>query len=301
MKNLELKKLRPVFNSFKKNHRPALTMAMVKNGETYLNDLETRIIIKDNFNLHDGLYKAESIGLDKTSHDDLIDDYPVFTQLKESDFSFTIELKDLLDFTKYASKDETRIYLMGLAVDRGHLVACNGHILKFKDIDSPNDLSAIMPTTSIKKLIQIAKKFKLKEVKINLTEDYFWIDTDYFYLSGLLIKREYPKWPQVVPKKFANNFTLNDWIDLKELKPLFKNNMACGVTICDGMVNLFIDGHSTSYLIGTCPDTEIEKTIGFNAKYLDLLINKAMGLTIEFNNELSPVKIENKIVMPLKL
>lgn len=297
---MELKKLQTILTKFTKtNLRPVINAGMVKDGSIFVTDLETNIRI-DNTGLSDGMKDLSVISLTDKTLDMDVGDFPML-QFDESDNHFKVSLVELKELLDHTSTDETRIYLNGVAFIENELVGCNGHVLKVIETEYKNGFeSSILPRTSLKIVLDIAKKAKVKEVIVQVSDSYFTTRIDNVTISGRIITREYPKYKAVIPSKTSKSFDLSELPKLVDIKPLL-NPRTHGVIVesKNGNVVLRVKDHDVTFDIGKSVD---EFTLGFNFKYLQLVGNNK---TLMFNNELSPVVIKNgnstNVVMPLKL
>lgn len=96
----------------------------------------------------------------------------------------------------YASDEETLYYyLKGVAINSGHAVATNGHILAALNIDAPIDLAAIIPTFGVRQIIQSSDAARL------FIGEYTWACEDGpVVMGGKLIEGTFPEWSRVAPK-----------------------------------------------------------------------------------------------------
>ena len=128
-----LKKVKTVLNFIKKTKRPILHYVEVKNGEMICTDFDTSIKIKDSFELKEGLQDIATFGLiDSIPFDG---DFPLVDfDINKVDTFTLLSIDKLAYILKFASDDETRLHLCGVAIDYGgHMVACNGHVLNMKN------------------------------------------------------------------------------------------------------------------------------------------------------------------------
>lgn len=297
---MELKKLQTILTKFSKNsYRPIINAGMVKDGSLFVTDLETNIRI-DNTGLSDGMKDLSVISLTDKTLDMDFDDFPML-QFDESSNHFKVSLVELKELLDHTSTDETRIYFNGVAFIENELVGCNGHVLKVIETEYKNDFeSSILPRTSLKIALDIAKKAKLKELTIQVSDSYFTTTIDNVTISGRIIAREYSKYKAVIPSKTSKSFDLSQLPKLADIKPLL-NPRSHGVIVesKNGNVILRVKDHDVTFDIGKSVD---EFTLAFNFKDLQLV---GSNKTLMFNNELSPVVIKDgnstNVVMPLKL
>lgn len=300
-----LKKILPVFKKLTKGKtRPVLQNVLVQNGQILGTDLETNLVIKNNFSLDDGLHVVKTLGL-VDGNTEGVEDFPAHRFISEFEDvdSFPMSLELIETLLPFASKDETRLHLNGVAINNGHYVACDGFTLKAIELPCEVGNDYIIPRTSLEILVQLLKKYKIKgDFKCLVNGEHFFIDTPFFTFSTRLILRDYAKWSSVVPTKFTKHATIDQWIDFKELKPLLNTrNNSSRLELKNGEVTLIITGYENNkYIVGHC-DKSLNDTIGFNLEYLNRAAGKSKSFNLKFINELCPVMVNDSIVMPLKL
>jgi DNA polymerase-3 subunit beta len=239
------------------------------------------------------------------------------------------QVSSIIDMTSHAiSTDETRLYLNGIYLQQldGKLrsVAIDGHRLAL--LDTPEFLGGnknladgvILPRKAVNELKKIAETYPDKDLVISLDESFMFVqaNNDYF-LSVRLIAREYPKYQTVIPSKTAFSFSIDRNAVLNAVKRIriLSNEKTHGVKFSIKENELVIStnhpamGHAVEKLAIDYTGKAME--IGFNAKYLVeslSVLHEGSDVTLEFNNELSPVVIKAAdmpeflgIIMPLKL
>lgn len=283
----------------KKQYRPVLSCAMSNGTDLSVTDLETYLTLKG-VNLPNGLLNIDSLGLTNQSPDLDVSDYPIFPEVTTSDV-ITVSIKNLELLLESASNDETRLYLNGIAWVGTDLVSINGHILTRIENQANNGRdSSIMPRVSLKELVALSKKFKLNEVSISVDSEFFKVDNEYFTLMGRLIAREFPKYQTVIPVKTSQTMIITSPVKLKTVKDILNRNKAIRLETIDQVTRLVVDGTEFKAEVGGSQFTGI---LGFNLKYLEFLTD--LDSKLEFNNELSPVKVTKgnitRIAMPLKV
>ena len=295
----EINKIKPILNHFKKSTRPILSQVKINTTSLTVTDLETTIKFHDNYGLSKGLHSIETLGLIDTPQDS--SDYPVIPMdIPNTTDTFTLLLSALESLIPFASKDETRLHLKGIAVDYSNFVATDGFTLKHLPIIGRTENSYIMPVNSMKILVKLFKKFKLKgEISFQVDDIDLIVNTEYFTLKAKLIQREYPKWQSIIPTKFDKKIVIDNWIDFKELKPLFnQRSFACTLENIEGNIVLKIPNIDNQYIIGKA---EINFKLGYNVKLIERAIGKSKAFNIQFNNEVAPTLINEAIIMPLKV
>lgn len=298
------KKLKPLLSTIANVNRsvPSLQYVYVNDGKLMTSDYDSYLVIDTD--LKNGYHAVKTLGL--TEPIEHVTKFPL-EAFKSREVlgvidSHTISVKSLKFFTKFISKDMTRVFFTGLAINDGHFVACDGHRLVKERLKWANVEDVIIPNQALKYLLKLATMFNLKEVTFLVHKEHVSIRHENFTLYINLIKREYPRWQAVIPSKHSYKFTVNEWIDFKEFKPLFNKSMSCTISIEDKIVSLKIKGHNTNFLIGYANDG-IKDNIVVNGKYLDDCI---IGETIFIvGNNLSPIEFINNegftgVVMPMR-
>ncbi len=302
---LKLEKLKNVLSGFSKNYsRHVLNMAMANSSGIYCTDLETTVLIKNNYSLESGLYSIDCLGPYCKKLESDIDDYPYYVADLFKDFKkiekTTISTKLLESLLKHASDDATRIFLNSICFDKNSIVATNGYHLKHVDNLENFENTYILPREAVKHLLKLLKAYKIESVLIEFNEEYFKIDSENFTMVGRLIYRDYLKWNAVIPKKTSKKFTLDFLPDLKTIKPhLDKRKNLVTLKSENNEVFYCVYGTDIKIKVGSS-DHDFE--VGFNAYYLNICIENNKNVLIKYNNELSPFVInENVILMPMKL
>lgn len=297
---MKLEQLKSKLSYLKKNKWPILNMIQVLPDGLQCSDLETDIEIKNNYGLSEGLQKLDTLGLlpsDKSLESEFP---PLFITNNHARDNVTVKLDDLFYCLKFASSDETRLYLNCVAFDNSAMVAIDGHTLKsFKTKELSE--SYLIPKTSLKVLEGLIKGFKIKEtITFSFDDSFAYSDNEFFSFKARLIKREFPKWTSVIPVKFQNNFLMTDLPSLKTIKPLLnpKTSMVKIVSI-NKKLSLVIPEQDLNYPIGEYQGENFQ--LGINMNYLERACNGEKLVCVKFNNELSPLEINNAIVMPMKI
>ena len=249
---ITLKQIKPIFNYIKKSTRSILTNVLVTNKGIHCTDLETYILIKDKLGLDNGLHQVNTLGLVKGL--DNIDDYPTYNFIIKEVESENLNLDLINLILPFASDDETRLNLCGVAFNKGYLVATDGHTLRSHEFAMKLDNSYIIPSASLKILCKLLKKYKINDsFNCKLNEEYMLIDNEYFSFKCKIIQREDPKWQCIVPAKFKHEIIISNWVDYKELKPLLDNyRNVSTIEIKKGEVVFKIKGVDNEYIIGNC-------------------------------------------------
>lgn len=290
-----LDKIKPVLNFIKKNNRPALQMIEVRENGLYATDLETYIHIKYNFGVEIGHQNINTLGLVDSVKD--FEDFPCIDFTTSSTESLTVKVETLKHLLKFASKDETRLSMNSIALNDGALVAVDGHTLHFVELEKKFNREYLMPRTSIGHLIKICSKYKLKEIELLFGDEFTTVRTEYFTLKMRNICRDFVKWRHVVPTKFENSVGVTNWVNFKELKPLFCPYYKCELKEVEGNLVLIPKNYpNNQYIIGKC-DIEGLRLL-FNASYIERAASGSKEFTIKYNSELTPTEINSSIVMP---
>ena len=225
------------------------------------------------------------------------------------------------------SSDETRLHLNGVFIQeidsKLRAVATDGHRLALVDIDmEPSNSESlsngvIIPKKGVFELKKIAESTLDGTIRISVDDSFIYASSeDKYFLSVRLIAREYPKYQAVIPTK--TSFVLRSEKDIflnaaRRIK-IMSNEKSNGIKVLLSENELTIMANHPS--LGDAKETlnvdyqGKEMEIGFNAKYLieALSIFEEGEISLEFNNELSPVIIKSDslsnflgIIMPLKL
>lgn len=301
---MNLKQLKPKLNFIKKikTCRPILTMVKVTKNSLEVNDLETYVTIKDNHGLSEGLHYYDTLGLVASEGAVDINEYPLPPVGTHQDV-ILVSLSDLEHTLKYASKDETRLYLNGVAINGGYMVATDGHTLNRVKLEKETSRNYIMPRNSLTVLIKLLKGYKFTGlIRIEFNDSHALVENAQFKVSMRLIERDYPKWQAIIPTKgFLNEVDVSEMPDFKDFKLLLnKRSNACIIKASEGYVYLVPKLHpDNSYVIGAYTGDDFE--LGFNFNYLVRAAKKDKAFKIKFNNLLSPCEVNGSIVMPLKL
>jgi len=94
----------------------------------------------------------------------------------------------------FASSEETRYYLKGVAINRGHAVATDGHRLCSVDIGADADGAVIIPTSGVQQIVQGSPAARL------WVTDTMWRCEDAGVVAGgKLIEGTFPDWTRLMP------------------------------------------------------------------------------------------------------
>jgi DNA polymerase III sliding clamp (beta) subunit (PCNA family) len=297
---MKLEQLKSKLSYLKKNKRPILNMIQVLPNGLQCTDLETDIKIKNNYGLNEGLQKLDALGL-LPSDKSLEGEFPqLFITNKHARDNVTVKINDLFYCLKFASSDETRLYLNCVAFDNSNMVAIDGHTMKTYKTEQLSE-SYLIPKTSLKVLEGLIKGFKIKEtITFSFDDSFAYSDNEFFSFKARLIKREFPKWQTVVPVKFKYNFLMSDLPSLKTIKPLLNPRTSIIKIVSENKkLTLVIPDQDLSYPIGEYQGENFQ--LGINMNYLERACNGEKLVCVKFNNELSPLEINNAIVMPMKI
>jgi len=305
MKKPTLKQLLPILKFSKKCTRPLLAFSgLVKDNSLLISDFETSLEIK-NVDLKNGLHNIETINLMNSSiNNDSVNEYPLIA-FESSKNVLNVSLKELISLMVFVSKDETRLFLNGVAWIKNELCATNGHVMKVITGKSENENDSILPATSIKVLIRLMKKYKMNSIDLMVSDEYFTAINENFNFRGRLIQRDYPKYTAVIPVKTSKKIEITEKIDFKELKPaLNKNTFVSNLVIEKKEVFLVVPLTEIKIKVGKTSHKKLDP-IGFNLKYLCEILENSDNNILEFNNSLSAFIVNNNngcsIIMPMKI
>ncbi len=225
------------------------------------------------------------------------------------------------------STDETRLYLNGIFFQQYdstlRAVAIDGHRLAMLDI--PEFMSRsnflvdgiIVPKKGVAELKKISDSYPSDNLRFSVDDSFLYVNhgKDYF-ISIRLISREYPKYQTVIPNKttFGLQVEKNALLNAVKRIRVLANEKTNGVK-CTLKNNQLIVSTNHPAMGEAKEEIPIkyegkEFNIGFNAKYLidNLSVLSDTEITMEFNNELSPVVVKCHdmqdflgIIMPLKI
>lgn len=297
---MELKKLSGILSFTKSMSCQALRNAQVRGGKLHATDLTTFLTIKNFCGLSDGYYLASDLKVKRL--DETVGEFPMFDAYLSAKEMISIEVKTLETFMLHASNDLTRIYLNTVVFDKDTIVATNGYHLKHSPLKDKLENTYLVPTCSLKVLVNLAKAYKLKSLAIGFDGCHAVIDTENFRLVSKLCPHDYLRYQAVIPRKTAHTMQIVDMVNFKALKPFIdKKTNACKLVSENGTVTFEIPNNDIKVPVGHS-DRLDKFEVGFNFKYLEICCEKMKAFTVKYNNELSPVVIDdNRIIMPIKL
>jgi DNA polymerase-3 subunit beta len=244
--------------------------------------------------------------------------------------SFELDSSNLLDIihkTSHAmSNDEARLYLNGIffqQIDHQlRTVATDGYKLSLIDLDidlQKNEAltnGVIVPKKGIYEFKKLCEENVGKRIKIFVNESYVFAMTTNQYISVRLIAKEYVRYQAVIPNKttFSLAIDKNTFIDSVKRIKIMSNEKSNGIKVKLDTNQMIISannpglGDAEEKLIVNYSGKAME--IGFNARFLldALAVLPSNEITLEINNELSPIVIKSAnlprylgIIMPLKI
>ncbi len=279
-----------------KTARHILNNVMSKSGQMISTDIETMVIGPSN--LEDGIYKIDTLDvLPQVFERFSCDDFP---QYFDDTYTacVTFSKAELNDLIAHASKDKTRPYLCGVFVGNGEVVATNGHIMRI--IKRVVNSEVVLNVNTLKKIESIMKKKDTAFIEIGA--DFFQCKLGDIKVIGRLVKREYPKYQEVLPslKKLVTTFKINILPDFKKLKPLLDSNLRVTVKSNGNKLCLYIPNTEYYKEIGIC-----EGAVDFDVNLKYLIDNNLTALNYAFFNDLAPIcQFEQShivgVLMPIK-
>ena len=303
MKIPNIKQLLPNLKSFTKNCRPILQKVLIKNKALIVTDLETSLRI-DNIKLSDGLHDITKISLLDSPCKLNVDDYPCIDFNSKSIEQLSTNVKEIADLLKHSSKDGTRIFLESVCWNKNQLVATDGYTLKTINKNVESLESRLLPRKSLEKLIKLLKKYKVDDFDIEILDNnHFRVKIeDAFTLVGKLIMGDFPHYKKIIPTKTTKSFEITENIDFKTIRTLLNDRYPKIVLTNKGDNLLLNDPNSTfSIKIGT---TKHKKEICINLDLLERILKTNDCKIFKYNNELSPILIENNngisLLMPMR-
>ena len=310
MKKVDLTKIRPVFNFLKREVREEYKKILVTDRDFIFHNHELKVTIKDTFNIKQGVYNCETVGLLSTPEPVDAPDLSRYDDLGRITFRCTATVKELEYLMKFVSKDETRINLNTICFDADLevMVATDGHRLAYKNLVSPQKNSKIEKSTylisrdSLTTLIKLLKKYKQEYIILAFSETHVAVDNHNFNFISRLVGREYVRWKVLIPQKLGKPIFLENLPGLKTLKPVLnKNNF--GVRLVSKGNDLIMASTITDYS-GVVSEVKDKMEFGVNYKYLTDCAEKGQVM-LEYFNEAAPLKFKTKnfqgLVMPLRI
>lgn len=287
-----------------KNARNALNHVYVNPSGIFVTDLESLVNIKDSHGLEVGLYEISKLGEFSVKSPMSVDEYP--TQIVSDIKTFktiektVISIKGLKSLNVHSSKDESRPHINSVYFHSNQVVATNGYHLKHIELNDTLENNYLVPRECLENLFKLLKCFKLTgSLILEFNEDFFRVTNENFTFIGRLLKREYIRYQAVIPKKCNHSFVVERLPEFKNIKPHLNRQEAISLKAIDNEVFYCIKDSDIKIKIGSS-DHDFE--IWFNAKYLNVCFEENSNVTVKYNNNLSPVKInENVILMPLKI
>lgn len=260
-----------------------------------------------------------------------IEEYPALTFSINKD-SFGIkcgDLKKIIDRTSYAiSNDETRIFLNGIFFQSTgtslKAVATDGYRLALIEIpgiqssDTRLTEGFILPKKGVAELRKTVDLLSPDErLEMQLDENFLYIKTSQDSLFAIrLIARDFPKYQANIPTKTSYKMDVNREHLITAIKrvKVLANEKTNGVkmSLRPGQIQISSNHPTLGEASETIPAIYEGKNldIGFSAKYLLDSFGSidSQQLSLEFNNELSPVILKSKempeyfgVIMPLRL
>ena len=287
-------KLSRIEKIIKKNSWDKSNYVQSDGQHLYWNDCQTFIKFKDQ-NLPLGFYHYKTLETRELSGIEL--DSKIVNNPSINEIT-VMKVKDLELLLKHASKDETRLFLCAVNFHGFDAVATNGYHLRKIELTNNLNGSYLVPREGIEYLLKcLSIASKISVINLNFSEGYLTVFHDQFECSIRLIDREYIKWQGVWPKRFNYTCQVTNWIDYKDVKKLLNERKTVSLIGIKNDLMLKIDA-GTLFKIGKCTH---DFEIGFNCSFLELASEGKKQFEIRFNNELAPCKINEAIVMPIKL
>lgn len=298
---LKLDKIKTLLSyATKQKYRAELHHALVSPKGIQVSDLETNVLIKS-IELPLGVYKIDQLGeFCKASEFVRVDDLPTIDWKQREDDKIHVGIKTLETINKHSSDDETRIFLNSIYFDQENIVATNGYHLKSVKHDQELKYQYIIPNGSIDILVKLCKAFKTSQAVLRFNDSWVTCDSEHFTWQSRLINREYLKYQAIIPKKWNNKLEIKNFPELKTYKPfLEKRKEKSVISLVNGEIFFSIPSTDIKIKIGESDDKDFD--IGFNPLFLEIAREDKRDFIIKWNSELSPVLVNDSIVMPLKL
>ena len=264
---------------------------------------QIQLIKKDNnwLEIRQGKYLSKIVGVSA-------DEYPVFPTYNASNF-ISVEaptLKEMIDKTIYSvSNDETRYHLNGvyfeIAPQQGFkMVATDGHRMslvsrKLTTSKSPGTQGVIIPRKGLNEIRKILEGVD-GAVEIAIEGSQFIMKSNSATLMIRLIEGKYPNYQQFIPAKLTQKVMIDREAFLTSIKrvSLLANQKSRAVLLNLSKGKMEISSNNPE-LGDAKEEIEVnyagqEMRIGFNAKYIQDVLNSMQQETIDFelNDGLSP-------------
>jgi DNA polymerase III subunit beta len=101
----------------------------------------------------------------------------------------------LVTCAAFASVDDTRYYLNGVAINCGHAVATNGHICCAVDIGADAGIDAILPNSAVRQIAAAGPNARLF-----VGPNTWACEDESARLGGKLLAATYPDWQRIIPR-----------------------------------------------------------------------------------------------------
>lgn len=213
----------------------------------------------------------------------------------------------------FASKEETRYYLNGVAIagkgksTEQYAVATNGHVLAFQKLSFPllpKGDEAIVPDFAIKKMLAIQAQAE----NISFGESAMQVNWTGAALEAKLIDGTYPDWQRVVPENNKKWLAVDvdKWLPaLRRLYAIVKSStmVSCKISMRDGSAVISMD-HPTLTASEILPVDQVGKEfsqtqIGFSIKYLLSVMSQFKGEIVEISAHPKDAKSNPIMIKPV--
>lgn len=181
------------------------------------------------------------------------------------------------------------------------MVATDGYVLRVQELNDTLNESYTLPSTSLNVLLKLCKLYDVATVTIELNENFASVLTDYFRVEMRLIQRDYVRYENVIPRKFEHTLKIDN-ISVTELRKrkkfTDKITRTAVIKISDGDVWLVTGDRII--LIGET-DVLQKYELGININYLINALEGKRSFEIKYNNDMSPMLVNETIIMPVRL
>lgn len=231
-------------------------------------------------------------------------------------------LKEALDRTMLAaSSDETRPVLGGVyfKTEAGNLyiAATDGYRLAESKINAiDNEVSAIIPSTTLQDVLKIIQDSNSKEVTLLFDESQFGVTVDESHLVSRLVDGQYPEYQQLIPENSDVRFEVPraDLLTAAKLAGLFARESGGSITLKASESDNSVTISSVASQVGD-NSSEIKGSVTgsgevvLNVRYLTDALNcfNTDSISFRFSGSISPCVLTSQelpdyqhIVMPLK-
>lgn len=289
----------------KKNYSAILNQAAV--DEKWLNYTNHSLYLrlKNTWNLEGGLYSPAQFGYGSSCLTSDTSNFPVCPIVPvETKYTLETSISELEELKNHSSTDETRLNICTVALNRGMLVATDGHTLKFRKLEPSSDeltahlkLSFLMDARDIAHFCKIAKKLGVKKdekISIEIKDGWAVFKNESFEAYFKEVPKEYPNIKTFIGNFKSAHFELKNLPSVKEMKS-FETDFICGkkflvCRIFNEGNNVFLEIEDFKKKIGLTLKDNIQIDFHANYTYLKDIMGKRKGsVYFQFQSNERPI------------